>query len=827
MGSKQQKCFDLFIQNDKKGQTNMKNQHITMPALALRGLVIFPGMILHFDIARDRSINAVEEAIEHNDRRIFLVTQIDEDVDEVAAENLYKTGVVAEIRQTLNTPDGARRVLVQGLYTAKLCGISQDDPFLVSDITPMPALSDTLSAAEKTAFIRTIDTEFKQYSEMSPRMPIELYRGILAEKDLSKLIDLIVFNVYLRVEDKQALLSCLSLRKRAELLVKFLAKEVDIVRLEQDINEEVKEALDKTQRDFYLREQMRAISRQLGEFDDPQSEAFEYMDKIEECGFDEDTEEKLIKECEKLMHLSPGSQEAAVVRTYLDTVLDMPWNIYTHGKTDIAKAEKQLDHDHYGMKKVKERILEIVALNQWKDADKKGQIICLVGPPGVGKTSVAKSIATALGRKYARVSLGGVRDEADIRGHRKTYIGAMPGRIVNALKQAKSMNPVILFDEIDKMGTDYKGDPASAMLEVLDSEQNVAFRDHYLEIPIDLSNVLFITTANTLDTIPAPLLDRMDVIELGSYTREEKFHIAKEHLVPKQLKKHGIKPQVRFANDAIYSIIDFYTKEAGVRKLERNIAKICRMTLKKLASGEAEKINIKAKDIEGYLGARKYTGETISKQDEIGAVNGLAWTSVGGTLLPLEVLVMEGTGKIELTGSLGDVMKESAKIAVSLTRSLSRKYEIDPDFYKNKDIHIHAPEGAVPKDGPSAGVTMTTALVSALSGIPVRRDVAMTGEITLRGKVLPIGGLREKTMAAYSAGIKTVVIPDENKADMKELDDVILSNMSFVLAENIDTVLNTALVKPNVTAAKKSNEKLPSAKPRASRKTGKNAVKEI
>ena len=783
MGSKQQKCFDLFIQNDKKGQTNMKNQHITMPALALRGLVIFPGMILHFDIARDRSINAVEEAIEHNDRRIFLVTQIDEDVDEVAAENLYKTGVVAEIRQTLNTPDGARRVLVQGLYTAKLCGISQDDPFLVSDITPMPALSDTLSAAEKTAFIRTIHTEFKQYSEMSPRMPIELYRGILAEKDLSKLIDLIVFNVYLRVEDKQALLSCLSLRKRAELLVKFLAKEVDIVRLEQDINEEVKEALDKNQRDFYLREQMRAISRQLGEFDDPQSEAFEYMDKIEECGFDEDTEEKLIKECEKLMHLSPGSQEAAVVRTYLDTVLDMPWNIYTHGKTDIAKAEKQLDHDHYGMKKVKERILEIVALNQWNDADKKGQIICLVGPPGVGKTSVAKSIATALGRKYARVSLGGVRDEADIRGHRKTYIGAMPGRIVNALKQAKSMNPVILFDEIDKMGTDYKGDPASAMLEVLDSEQNVAFRDHYLEIPIDLSNVLFITTANTLDTIPAPLLDRMDVIELGSYTREEKFHIAKEHLVPKQLKK--------------------------------------------LASGEADKINIKAKDIEGYLGARKYTGETISKQDEIGAVNGLAWTSVGGTLLPLEVLVMEGTGKIELTGSLGDVMKESAKIAVSLTRSLSRKYEIDPDFYKNKDIHIHAPEGAVPKDGPSAGVTMTTALVSALSGIPVRRDVAMTGEITLRGKVLPIGGLREKTMAAYSAGIKTVVIPDENKADMKELDDVILSNMSFVLAENIDTVLNTALVKPNVTAAKKSNEKLPSAKPRASRKTGKNAVKEI
>ena len=417
----------------------MKNEYITMPALALRGLVIFPGMILHFDVARERSINAVEKAIENNERRIFLVTQIDEEADDVTADNLYKTGVVAEIRQTLNTPDGARRVLVQGLYTAKLKTITQEDPYLISDIAPMPKLSDTLSAAEKTAFVRAINNEFRQYSEMSPRMPIELYRGILSEKDLSRLIDLIVFNVYLKVEDKQALLSCLSLRKKAELLVKFLAREVDIVRLEQDINEEVKEALDRNQREFYLREQMRAISRQLGESDDPQSEAFEYMDRIEECGFDEDTEEKLMKECEKLMHLSAGSQEAAVVRTYLDTVLDMPWNVYTHGKTDIAKAEKQLDRDHYGMKKVKERILEIVALNQWKDADKKGQIICLVGPPGVGKTSVAKSIATALGRKYARVSLGGVRDEADIRGHRKTYIGAMPGRIVNALKQAKSM----------------------------------------------------------------------------------------------------------------------------------------------------------------------------------------------------------------------------------------------------------------------------------------------------------------------------------------------------------------------------------------------------
>lgn len=806
----------------------MKNDFITMPALALRGLVIFPGMILHFDVARERSVSAIDEAIEHNDRKIFLVTQIDEEIDDVVPGNLYKVGVVAEIRQTLNTPDGARRVLVQGLYSAKLKSASFEQPYMLADITPLPKPVDNLTGAEKTAFVRAIINEFRQYSEMSPRMPIELYRGILGEKDLERLIELIVFNVYLKVEDKQSLLACTTLRRRADLLVKYLAREVDIVRLEQDINEEVKEALDKNQREFYLREQMRAISRQLGEVDDPQTESYEYMDRVEECGFDPDTEEKLIKECEKLMHLSPGSQEAAVVRTYLDTVLDLPWNVYTAGKTDIAKAEKQLDKDHYGMKKVKERILEVVALNEWDAADKKGQIICLVGPPGVGKTSVAKSIATALGRKYARVSLGGVRDEADIRGHRKTYIGAMPGRIVTALKQAKSMNPVILFDEIDKMGNDYKGDPASAMLEVLDSEQNIAFRDHYLEIPIDLSEVLFITTANTLDTIPAPLLDRMDIIELGSYTREEKFHIAKEHLIPKQLGKHGIKPNLRFANDAVYAIIDNYTKEAGVRKLERYIAKICRKALKKLASGEAEKISVKAKDLEEYLGAPKYTGETIAKQDEVGAVNGLAWTSVGGVLMPLEVLVMEGSGKIELTGSLGDVMKESAKIAVSLTRSLSRKYEIDPDFYKNKDIHIHAPEGAVPKDGPSAGVTMTTALVSALSGIAVRRDVAMTGEITLRGKVLPIGGLREKTMAAYSAGIKTVVIPEENKADMKELDDVILNNMNFVLADNIDTVLGTALVKPNVTAARPAQKKIPTAqKPQTIRKTGKRPVKEI
>lgn len=783
----------------------MKKQ-ITLPAIALRGLVIFPGMILHFDVMRDQSVEGVKAAIAGN-HKIFLVTQKNEEEEDVNEAQLYKVGVIAEIRQTLNTPDGGTRLLVQGLQRARLVQIQETEPYIKAVVTEASAMADGLDSAEKQAYCRSIIGLFNKYSEISPRMPKELYRSVVGEKDLARLMDAVIFNVFFKVEDKQALLTANSLKKRADLLIKVLSGEIDIIKLEQDINEEVKEAMERNQREFYLREQMRAISRQLGEGDDPQTEAFEYMDRIEAIGFDHDTEDKLIKECAKLGRMTSGSQEAAVIRSYLDTVLELPWNVYTKNKCDIKKAEKQLDKDHYGLKKVKERILEIVAMNQWGDADKKGQILCLVGPPGVGKTSVAKSIAEALGRNYTRVSLGGVRDEADIRGHRKTYIGSMPGRIIAALRQAKSMNPVMLFDEIDKMGNDYKGDPASAMLEVLDSEQNVAFRDHYLEIPVDLSDVLFITTANTLDTIPAPLLDRMDVIELGSYTREEKFHIAKEHLIPKQLAKHGLKTsQLKFADDGIYGIIDLYTREAGVRKLERTVTKICRMALKELVAGDATKITIKKNALEKYLGAPKYLGEQIQKQDEVGMVNGLAWTSVGGVLMPLEVLVLDGTGKVETTGSLGEVMKESAKLAVSLTRSLASKYEIPTDFYKTKDLHIHAPEGAVPKDGPSAGVTMTTALVSALSGIAVRRDVAMTGEITLRGNVLAIGGLREKTMAAYKAGVKTVIIPKENEADMKELDEVILNNLKFVTADRIETVLDTALVKPNTAPLKKVTE---------------------
>ncbi len=773
-----------------------KNENIIqMPALTLRGLVIFPGMILHFDVGRTKSINALKAAAE-GDRKIFLVAQKDSAVAEPGVNDIYKTGVVAEIRQILKTPDGTTRVLVEGLYKAEFVETVQNEDYFLFNIAPVtPKRSDKIGESEQDALCRMLVGMFNEYSSLAPKMPPELVESIMSEKDINKLFDLIVFNVYLKVEDKQKLLEINGTKKRVEELMSILANETKIMQLEVQIHDQVRDSLDKNQREYYLREQMRIISKQLGNEEDPQEEAYEYMDKIDAIGFDEDTEEKLFREAEKLFKVSQSSQEYGVIRTYLDSILEMPWNVYTKDKTDLTKAQKQLDKDHYGLKKVKERILETIAVRAL-NPDIKGQIICLVGPPGVGKTSVGKSIAASLGRKYARISLGGVHDEAEIRGHRKTYIGAMPGRVVNALKQAKSMNPVILLDEIDKMGSDYKGDPSAAMLEVLDPEQNTTFTDHYFEIPIDLSKVLFITTANTTDTIPAPLLDRMEIIELGSYTREEKFNIAKKHLVPKQLKKHGESSStVIIADGALYGVIDNYTREAGVRKLEQKIGEICRKAARKLIDGE-KKVSVTEKNLEEYLGIKKFQPELIAKEDEVGIVNGLAWTAVGGVIMPLEVLVLDGTGKIEITGSLGDVMKESAKIAVSLVRSLASKYGIDPDFYKNKDIHIHAPEGAVPKDGPSAGVTMTTALVSALSGIAVKREVAMTGEITLHGKVLPIGGLKEKTMAAYKAGVKTVCIPKENEPDLAECEKVVTDNVKFVIAENITTVLDTALVKP-------------------------------
>ncbi len=770
-----------------------KNNELIFPAVAMRGIVCFPRLVMHFDVAREKSVKAVKTAIK-NDRFIFLTAQKDVFTDEPNGEDVYQIGVVAEIRQTLKTPDNIVRVLVEGLYRAKIKDIYEEDGMLKCSVKKLADYSRSKQdPLELEAMIRSVKSLFERYCDLVPKMPRDIPMTIFSQEDPKKIFENIAYNINLSYDKKQQLLEESDLLSRLGILYANLVHEVEVLEIESEIHEEVRSHLDKNQRDYYLREQMRVISAELGD-EDSQEEAYEYIDKIYEIGFSEEIAEKLVKEAERLLKMPGSSQEAFVIRNYLDTVLELPWNKKTKTKIDIKKASKLLDKDHYGLRKVKDRILESISVHAMMP-EITGQILCLVGPPGVGKTSIGKSIAKALGRKYVRVSLGGVRDESDIRGHRKTYIGAMPGRIIDAMKKAKTMNPLILFDEIDKMGSDFKGDPASAMLEVLDSEQNKEFRDHYIELPFDLSKVMFITTANTTDTIPKPLLDRMELIELTSYTREEKFHIAKDHLIPKQLKKHGLKAtQMKINDEALYNVIDYYTKEAGVRTLERTIASLCRKTAKEIVSGDAKKVTFSKKNLEGYLGAKKYMDDEKADKNEVGVVNGLAWTSVGGVLMPLEVLVLDGKGEIETTGSLGDVMKESAKLAISYTRSIAEKYDIPADFYKTKDIHIHAPEGAVPKDGPSAGVTMTTALVSALSGIPVRSDVAMTGEITLHGKVLPIGGLREKTMAAYKAEIGTVIIPNANKSDLDEVDDAVKEATNFIFASKIEDVLDNALL---------------------------------
>ncbi len=775
-------------------EENSKNIKM-IPVIAMRGLVCFPKLVMHFDVAREISVKAVEEALK-GDRMVFLTAQKDIFVDEPAKTDLFKIGVIAEIKQTLKTPDNILRVLVEGISRARITDLENSDGMLKCSVKKLPDYSRAEhDEIELAAASRSVKEIFEQYAALVPRMPRELIGSVMGQNDPYKVFENVTYNINLDFGDRQKLLEESDILKRLGLLYGCMMREVEILELEKRIHDEVKENVDKSQREYYLREQMRVISSQLGE-DESQDETFEYIDKIFEMNLSHENTEKLIKEAERLLKMPPSSQEAFVIRNYLDTVTELPWNKSDKIKLNINKAAKILDKEHYGMKKVKERILESIAVHGLM-SEVTGQIICLVGPPGVGKTSIGRSIAKALGRKYVRVSLGGVRDESDIRGHRKTYVGAMPGRIMNAMKQAGSSNPLILFDEIDKMGNDFRGDPASAMLEVLDSEQNKEFRDHYVEIPFDLSKVMFVTTANTTDTIPGPLLDRMEVIELTSYTREEKFFIAKKHLIPKQIKKHGLNASQMKVNDAvIYKLIDNYTKEAGVRGLERVAASLCRKAAKEIVSGATAKVSFTVANIKNYLGNERYLSDEKSDKNEVGVVNGLAWTSVGGVLMPLEVLVLEGKGNIEITGSLGDVMKESAKLAVSYARSVSDKYGIDKEFYKNRDIHIHAPEGAVPKDGPSAGVTMATALVSALSGIPVRCDVAMTGEITLHGKVLPIGGLREKTMAAYKAGIKTVVIPEANRGDFDDVDETVKSSVEFVFASGIEQVLETALYRP-------------------------------
>ncbi len=778
------------IIEEKNNDNDLKNTFYT---IAMRGMVAFPKMVMHFDVARPKSSVAVEKALKSGSK-IFLVTQKDISVDDPSTDELYEIGVVAEIRQVLKMPESnIMKVLVEGLYRAKIKEFIDDDQCIRTRVRKLPLYSrEKTDDIEKEAMIRSLKGAYERYSSYFPKMPKELLTSILCEESPTKLFEEILFNCNLDYKDKQVILEKDSLSDKILALIGAILVENEVLELENEINEQTKENIDKNQKEYFLREQLRVIQEQLGE--DEMDDVLEYVGKIMQLeGIDEKNRNKLLKEAEKLCKINSASQESFVIKNYLDTCLELPWGKYSKSKISMTKSENILNKEHYGLKKVKERILEYLAVHTLKP-DIKGQIICLVGPPGIGKTSIAKSIAKSMGRKYARVSLGGVNDESEIRGHRKTYVGAMPGRIVNALIQAGTANPLILFDEIDKMSSNIKGDPAAAMLEVLDGEQNTAFCDHYVEVPFDLSKTVFITTANTTSTIPQPLLDRMEVIELTSYTAEEKFHIAKEHLIPKQIKENGLKAtQIKFQDSAIHGVIAHYTKEAGVRNLERYISSLCRKSAKIIACGEAKRVNIQEENLTDFLGAYKYLSDLRSKENQVGVVNGLAWTSVGGVLMPLEVLVLKGKGTVEVTGSLGDVMKESAKLAISYTRSIADKYNINPDFFKENDIHIHAPEGAVPKDGPSAGVTMTTALVSALSGIPVKADVAMTGEITLHGKVLPIGGLKEKTMAAYKSGIKTVIIPADNKSDLEEVDDVVKEAVNFICAENIEQVLENAL----------------------------------
>ena len=771
-----------------------EEQILRLPAIAIRGLVMFPKMVLHFDVARKKSVLALNHAMKGN-QKIFLVTQKNSRIENPEKDDLYSVGVVAKVKQILKAQGDTIRVVVEGIYRARMNELIRTDPFYEVMCTEMPMMPvEDAKQLTLDAYMGVVKDLFEEYCYYAPKMPKDLIINIIGSEDPIYVSEYLAQNLGFALEDKQQILEESSIRKRLEKLASLLRREAEILSIERTIAERVRDQVDKNQKEYYLREQLKAIHAELGDEEDEGNEIEAYRQKLKEINPDEETEKKITEEINKLSKMAFNTQEAMVSRNYLDTVFSLPWNVITEDKLDVNAAQEKLDADHFGLKKVKERILELLAVRKL-EPNIKGQIICLVGPPGVGKTSIAKSVAEAMGKKYVRMSLGGVQDEADIRGHRKTYIGAMPGRIVSALKQAGSMNPLMLLDEIDKLGSNYKGDPSAALLEVLDAEQNFAFRDHYLEVPLDLSNVLFFATANDPSGIPGPLYDRMEIIDLTSYTREEKFQIAKRHLIPKQIKRHGLNGRnCRFYDETVYSLIDHYVREAGVRTLERNIASLCRKSAKMIVSGERKSCYINEKLLEKMLGPQKFKDDDLDKENLIGVVNGLAWTSVGGEILQAEVAVVDGTGKIELTGSLGDVMKESAKTAVTCVRSMCDKYEIQKDFYSKKDIHIHFPEGAVPKDGPSAGVTITTALVSALTGIPVRHDVAMTGEITLRGRVLPIGGLREKTMAAYRNGMKTIIIPAANEADLYEVEQIVKDNVKFVVAKEISTVLETALL---------------------------------
>ena len=766
-----------------------------MPVLALRGLAIFPGQTVHFDVGRAKSVAALDAAMK-SDQMIFLVPQKDLLVDDPGYADLYAIGTVVSVKQVLKTQGENLRVLVTGLRRARITEMTQTQPYLCAMVESVPEIVKNDSLRSR-ALRREATGLYGVYCDATEHPSQNIQLKILTSEDDGFIADSIAQNSGIDFKDKARLLCIPDPTKRLELAVRLLRQEVELIKLESEIQEKTRAAIDQNQKDYYLREQLKTIREELGEGNE-EAEFEEYTKFILGLKLQPEHEKKLLRDVERLKKQPFGSSEASVLRNYLDTVKELPWNVKTKERIDVAAARKVLEHDHFGLEKVKERILETIAVRQIAP-HMPPQIICLVGPPGVGKTSISYSIARSLNRKMARISLGGVHDEADIRGHRKTYVGAMPGRIISALTQAGSFNPVLLLDEIDKMGSDHRGDPSAALLEVLDGEQNQTYRDHYLEIPVDLSDVMFITTANTLDTVPRPLLDRMEVIEIGSYTDEEKVMIAKDHLIPKQLEKHGLKKaQLRITDDAIREIIVCYTRESGVRNLERSIGEICRKAAMQVVAQETPKrISVNGRNVESFLGIRKFLPDHIPGADRVGLVTGLAWTAVGGETLEVEVNVMEGTGKLVLTGNLGDVMKESVQAAMSYIRSEYQKLGIEADFYKTKDIHVHFPEGAVPKDGPSAGITVCTAIVSALTGVSVRSDVAMTGEISIRGRVMRIGGLREKTMAALRHGINTVIIPKENERDLEQIDQTVRKQLNFVVCQTIDGVLETALNRKN------------------------------
>lgn len=780
--------MQIFTEDSGKLENNL-----ILPVLAVRGLVFFPGMMLQFDVVRKKSVLAVSQAMEQ-DRLIFLVTQVNLSENEPTGDDLYKVGVIARVKQVLQRSEEGIKLHVEGLCRGEILSLEKEVPYLLGNIQKCPVLTYKRTYRSE-ALIRIVHEKFDQYLGLFKRVPPDVLLGVLQEKDCGRLADYLASNLSIDFERKQFILDELRPLRRMQKLIDVLTEEIQILEVEEEINQKAQAQIDENQREYFLKEQLRAITSELGEDDNPQQEADEIREKVLALELPKVCEEKLLKECDKLYRMPYGSHEASVLRLYLDTCMELPWKKSTKEKLDLKRAKRILDRDHYGLEKVKERFLEILAVKSLSPKQ-TGQIICLVGPPGVGKTSIARSIAEATGRKYVRVSLGGVSDEAEIMGHRRTYVGSMPGRIINAVKQAGANNPLLLLDEIDKLGQNFKGDPSSALLEVLDPEQNGEFCDHYIDMPFDLSKVLFITTANDASRIPGPLYDRMDIIELGSYTLEEKLNIATRHLVKKQLEKHGLKAsQLKFSKSALREMIEGYTREAGVRNLERLIASVCRKVAKMIISqDDFQSYTVKIENLEELLGPRKFLREELSREDTIGLVNGLAWTSVGGELLPIEVAVMEGSGKIQLTGSLGDVMKESANAAITCIRTRANALGISPRFYEKCDIHIHAPEGAVPKDGPSAGIAMAAAITSALCGIPVHKDVAMTGEITLQGRVLPIGGLKEKSMAAYKNGIKTVLIPAGNVPDLAEVDEVVKSHVRFVPVKRVDAVLEAALL---------------------------------